>query len=126
MKRIYVGTFILNCENVRVYATDATDGSVALLYPKDKGAASMSVSCHGSWSYTLGGLMHEAMEFCLNRNRHAFYPTLCGGSSLADFQFIFNHEQMNAVAYALGRFVGDVTPALSKAFKTITRARGKL
>lgn len=123
MKQKLVGTFILNHENVRVYATDSTGDSTVYLYSDDGGATKMSVACLRDWRDCVSGLMHEAMEFCLHRNRHGYYQTCDRTRGAEGFTFVFTHYQMNVVAYSVGAFVADVLPKLQKAHKEINARR---
>lgn len=123
MKQKLVGTFILNHENVRVYATDSTGDSSIDLYADDGGATKMCVACKRSWRDCVSGMMHEAFESCLHRNRHAYFPTCDRSTGMECFQFILNHREMNVIVYAVGAFVADAMPKLQKAHKEINARR---
>lgn len=125
MKQKLIGTFVLNYENVRVFATYSTGDSAVFVYPQDDGCAKMLVACKRSWKDCVCGLTHEAIEFCLHRNRHGYFQT-CDRTNGPDcFTFMFTHQQMNVVAYSVGAFIADVMPKLQKAHKEINKMESK-
>lgn len=126
MKRKSLGTFCLGPENVRVFADHDTGDSECRLHPDDKGCATMTIGCHAPWYRVLGGLMHEAMEFRLHRQRSAWEQCGTLSQDAGRYLFIMSHVDLDEVAKDIGYFLEGVYPILKAAYdRKNTKREGK-
>lgn len=125
MRRIFVGKYVVNYENCRLYATDRTDGSHVHIVPSDRGPMEMEIGCgkEVSWDTVVGAMLHELLELCLHRNRHAYYNTLNRSNSASVYLFVLSHDQMDTIACNIAQFVHTALPELKKAYTQLQRKK---
>lgn len=116
MKPIYLGTYKLGPENVRLEADFGSASSEVLIAPTDHGCARMVIGCNDVWSRVVGGLLHEAIEFRLHRQRCAFERSHTLTCEPSRYVFIISHVEHDEMARDVGDFMAVAFSALERAY----------
>ena len=95
MKQIYIGTYDIGYERIRLYLSSGTGAATSFL-PDDKGLTEIAVGAdHEKWRKVVGALLHEAQEMAMCRLGFAFYPHGSLNNGTANCVFMLNHEQFD-------------------------------
>lgn len=122
-KPLLVGTFYYGFENVRVFFRNGSGGDF-FFCPSDKGCAIINIGWEqSSWSEIVEVMVHEAMEFGFARSGHRFDQNPTPTRSHASYVFMFNHEEMELVASAMGSFLSQCLPEMAKSWNLLTKKR---
>jgi hypothetical protein len=117
-KEIFVGTYELAYEHVRLYLRAGTGADTDLLAP-DKGATIMKIGADvKEWHQLIGLALHEAQEMAMHRLGLSYHQSDGMNGSTSNCHFMMNHEQFGECCCRAGDFLSPVLPALSKAWVT--------
>lgn len=114
---VYVGTYEIGYEYVRVYLYSGTAGNTDFL-PDDKGVAIIKFGADRKvWRDFVGVILHEAMEIAMNRLGLSYYPASGMNNSTSNVMFYMNHEQFEECCRRAADFISSALPDIEKAWK---------
>lgn len=116
-----IGIYNLGFERVEL-RTRTTPGGTAALCPVDGNSGRITIGVHApEWGAVWSLLIHEAMEYALERLGACYIPSNdFTGDSEACF-FSFDHQKFNLACQMVGEFTAAALPALRKEWE---RAHG--
>jgi len=116
-RELFVGTYELCFEHVRLYLQPGTGANTDLL-PPDKGVATVKIGADAEkWSRVVSALLHEAMEIPITRLGYSYCTTQSMNSSTANLRFMMEHEQFDECCHRAADFLTPALPDLAKAWK---------
>jgi len=116
-KDIFVGTYELCFEHIRLYLQSGSGANTDLL-PSDKGVSIVKIGADvEKWSRVLSALIHEAQEISMTRLGYSYYPAQSMSNSTANFRFMMDHEQFDECCHRTADFLTPALPDLARAWK---------
>lgn len=113
-----VGTYTLGPENVRLFVTDAESGASLDCRPADKGCAIISVAVkNNDWIYSVGSLLHEAMEHTMHSEGCGHYRTRDWTKATDVYLFVMSHITFDKCVAVVAAFMVDSIADFSAAWK---------
>ena len=112
-----LGVFELGLHRVRLFATHGTGGAFSTL-PGDNGPPQIEVGIdRNDWSFVVGILMHEAMEFSAHTMGFRFTPACDVACDNGGYMFLMDHTQFSEATARASEFVAAAIPVLEKHWK---------
>ncbi len=117
MRQEIVGVYECGYDNVQIVLREGSGGEMIplpgdILCPRIKIGAD-----ERNWSKFLGVVVHEVMEFALERERCRFYPSNDISGALDSAMFSANHYQFSNACACCGDLLGRCHYDLARAWK---------
>lgn len=116
MKPQVIGNYEFGYEYVQLLLRDG-EGAEFYRLSEDITIPTIFIGADGSWLDIVTRLLHEALEFSLERAGCRFYPTNDLARNTAAYTFSFNHQQFADCCAKVAEFVTAALPDLQKAWK---------
>ena len=117
MKQKIVGVYSLGYESVQLVARDGTGGDY-YTQPEKGHIARIKVGMdYSAWDCVVNALLHEAMEFSIDRHHCRFRATNDISYDLSNYLFVFNHPQFSDIVAKVAEFVTPALPDLARVYK---------
>jgi hypothetical protein len=117
MKEVFVGTFELGYERIRLYLRPGGGAGCAFI-PDDNGMPIMWIGAdQEKWRHIVGSLLHECQEFAMCRIGKSFYPSGGMNTGSSNCIFVLDHEKFDECCMRSGEFVASALPTMAKAWK---------
>lgn len=122
---IFIGTFMLGFENVRLYAMPGERGGSFSIAPEGDVPANIKVGLDHDESDVLAILLHESFEMLAVRTGSRFMQSEKGDQGMRDhasYLFNFDHCKFTEICEKQSWFVFNAWPVLDKAFHDLKKA----
>ena len=124
MKQIHLGSFQLGWENVDLYVFPEEDGGCYYFCPDPKSLPRIKIGlAYDKWSHVLAVLLHESMEYLLERYGYCFKKSGNISGDLSAKWFMLSHIEITEVWARQADFLADAIPALKKAYAKHVKKR---
>lgn len=117
MKEVYVGTYEIGYEQVRVVLADMTGGSFNALPGKGEITRIRVGADYTRWDDVISVFLHEAFELVAWRIGCRYENSNSLGRDLAGFLFMFDHPQFNNICSKVAELMAPALPDLLAAWK---------
>lgn len=125
-KPIRVGVFDIGTEMVVLNLLPGESGGDFRYYPNKNDRPEINVGLdHDRWRECVDVLIHEALEFIMERKELRFERTCKFNADHADYLFIFNHPEFTDACARLALFLTDALPKVATIFKSKRKAKKK-
>lgn len=118
MKQILIGHCSLGHESVDLYGIVGQQGGEFYLCPEDGSPGRIKIGLgYKEWWKVVNVLLHEALEYALEREKCRFerVTKMSGGHN--DYTFILHHDDLTNACCRVADFITPVLPVLAKAWK---------
>lgn len=105
MRQEHVGTYYLGWEQVDLYLREDTGGEFWVTPEKGRLPRIKVGGDYEDWQDILKVVLHEAVEFILNRNRTRYSVSGDLGRDHSDYLFVFNHPMLSECCGCLAAFI---------------------
>ncbi len=121
MKRILVGTYSIGYEHVKLYFIRGLDGEV--LNSSDENPIpiiNIGIDCD-EWRDVVSIIMHEAMEFVIDRQFARYEPSANISRDADQCIFVMTHQQFSDCCARVADFIAKALPDAEKKWKNFKK-----
>ena len=123
-RQIVVGTFYIGREQCQLVLRDG-NGAEFYLTPEDGALPRIKVGADDAdWAGLVSRLLHEAMEFAIERARCRFER--CANTDQGGYVFVLDHAAFTECCERVGEFIACALPSLANSWKKWRKTRARM
>lgn len=118
MKQIVIGIYALGHENVQLVALPDDTGGEFYFCPDETSLGRIKVGiANSNWENVVAILLHETLEYAMDRHRVRYRVTENLSSDHASYLFVLNHCDFTEIVARVSSFVTPALPRLAVAWE---------